>query len=100
MYAPGLTKDNLATMAHLGLSLDDYASAPVEVWPCNEQAYELFSWARTQWIVSFGGPTGLNYVPLLHKMDRMRLEPDDYDELEAMIRIMEFAALEVMNEKD
>jgi hypothetical protein len=46
------------------------------------------------------GPTGLDYNTLFHKMDRMRLEPDEYDELEADIRTMEFAALGAMNTKE
>jgi hypothetical protein len=100
MFTPGPTKDDIAKMQHLGLSPDDYADEPVEVWPDNERAYFLFAQLQTQWRVGAGGATGLDYNTLFHKMDRMRLEPDEYDELEADIRTMEFAALEAMNEKD
>lgn len=83
-----------------GLCAKDYAHEVVEVWPENWQAFDLFRWASTQWRVGMSGPTGLDYSPLLHKMDRMKLKPDEYDELEADVRTMEFAALEAMNTKD
>jgi hypothetical protein len=87
-------------MEYLGLTPEDYAGDDVEVWPENQQAYFLFAEVRTQWRVGAMGPIGLDYTPLFRKMDRMRLEPDEYDELEADIRTMEFAALEAMNTKD
>jgi hypothetical protein len=87
-------------MEHLGLTLADYAGEDVEVWPENQQAYYLFCDLRTQWRVGAMGPSGLDYNTLFHKMDRMRLEPDEYEALEEDIRAMEFAALGAMNEKD
>lgn len=45
------------------------------------------------------GPTGLDYNVLFHKMDRLGLEPEEYERLEADVRVMEFAALAVMNKK-
>lgn len=46
------------------------------------------------------GPTGLDYGVLFQKMDRMKLDPKEYDELESDIRTMEYAALETMSERD
>jgi hypothetical protein len=100
MFTAPPSKADIAKMEHLGLTLEDYAGEGVEVWPENQRAYFLFSEIRTQWRGGTLGPTGLDYNTLFHKMDRMRLEPDDYDELEADIRTMEFAALEAMNTKD
>lgn len=100
MFTPAPDQDDIAKMENLGLSAEDYAGEDVEVWPDSERAYLLFSQLQTQWRAGAMGPIGLDYNTLFHKMDRMRLEPDDYDELEAEIRTMEFAALERMNEKD
>lgn len=41
---------------------------------------------------------GLDYNVLYKKMDRMNLSPERYDELENEIRMMEYAAMEVMRE--
>lgn len=100
MFTPAPSAEDIAKMRNLGLAPEDYADEPVEVWPDNDRAYLLFSFVQTQWRVGAGGATGLDYNVLFRKMDRMKLEPDDYDELEADIRAMEFAALERMNEKD
>jgi hypothetical protein len=83
-----------------GLGPDDYAVEVVEVWPENWRAFDLFHSLQTQWRVGMSGPTGLDYNTLFHKMDRMRLEPDEYAELESDIRTMEYAALGAMNEKE
>lgn len=45
-----------------------------------------------------GGATGLDYNVLFKKMDRMSLDPNEYDQLEDDIRAMEFEALSAMNE--
>ena len=49
---------------------------------------------RTQWRVGMGGPTGLDYSVLYRRMDRMGLTPEQYDQMEADIAVMESAALE------
>lgn len=59
----------------------------------------LFFALRSQWLVGMAGATGLNYVALFHKMDRMNLTAEQYDELEEQMRVLEFAALEEMNRK-
>lgn len=87
-------------MKFLGLAPEDFAGEDVEVWPENERAYFLFGEIRTQWRVGAMGPTGLDYGVLFQKMDRMKLDPDEYDELEADIRVMEFEALAAMSERE
>ena len=66
----------------------------MEIWPDNLRAFELFSSMRTQWRVGMGGPTGLDYSVLYRRMDRMGLTPEQYDQMEAAIAVMEAAALE------
>ena len=81
------------------MTLDDVAAPPLEVWPGHEEALSLFLAMRTQWRVGMGGATGLDYGVLFHKMDRMGLTPERYEDLEDEIRIMEGAALEEMGKK-
>lgn len=100
MYEPGLTKKDLADMAAGGFTIDDYPQETVEVWPENWPAYGLFASLRTQWRVGMGGATGLDYGPLYCKMDRLKLTPEAYDDLEADIQAMEFGALGAMNDRD
>lgn len=45
------------------------------------------------------GPTGLDYAVLQHRMDRMTLDLDEYEQLENDVRIMESAALTAMHAK-
>ena len=66
------------------------------MWPENEQAWRLFTFMGTQWRVAMGGPTGLDYGVLFHRMDRMALPPDDFDLLLSDVRSMESAALGAM----
>lgn len=86
-------------MAAFGLTPDDVAGDPVEIWPENEAAFLLFLSLRSQWRMGMGGATGLDYCALFHKMDRMDLTPEQYDELEEQVRVLEFAALEEINRK-
>lgn len=47
-----------------------------------------------------GGATGLDYLALFAKLDRMRLADGEAEELERDIRTMEHEALRAMSEKD
>lgn len=47
-----------------------------------------------------GGPVGLDYNVLFHKLDRMNLSPDEYQDIEADIRVMEEAALSIMRQSN
>ena len=89
-----------AEMEAAGLTLADFAGEAVEVWPENEPAYFLFQALSRQWRIGMAGPTGLDHNVLLHRLDRMDLEPDEYDQLDADIRLMEEEALFVMRNKD
>jgi hypothetical protein len=82
-----------------GLTEDDVAKTLV-VFEENAQVYHLFLYMQTQWRVGMGGPLGLDYGVAMRKMDRMRLSDSEYDHMEADLRLMEFAALEAMREKE
>lgn len=83
-------------MAAHGLTPEDFAGDAIEVWPENQTAYYLFSFLQTQWLAGGMGLLGLNYETMWKKMDRMGLDPGEYDQLEADMRAMEFAAIETM----
>jgi hypothetical protein len=87
-------------MRRLGFGPEDYVSEAVEVWPENERAYFLFLDLQTQWRVGMGGATGLDYLVLFAKLDRMKLPDGEAEELEQDIRTMEHEALRVMAERE
>lgn len=72
----------------------------MEVWPDNWLVFRLFSDLQTQWRVGASGPTGLDYMVLYRKLDRMGLSDDEYEDYERDIRVMEFAALDEIHRKD
>jgi hypothetical protein len=45
------------------------------------------------------GIIGLDYNVVYHKLDRMNLSPEDYEEAENDVRVMEHEALLAMKEK-
>lgn len=103
MYRPSLTAKDLESAEALGLTREEVLEQrrqeqSAEVWPENEQAALLFRSLGTQWLVGPGGAYGLNYAVLFHKMDRLRLTPERYEELEFEIRVIESAALAAMHE--
>ena len=97
MYARAPTA---AELEGTGFTIDDYADdEPIELWPENERAINLFTSLSTQWRIGMSGATGLDYSPFFTRMDRMRLSDDDYEILFDDIRIIESEALQIMNKK-
>ena len=78
------------------MTVEEASDPPVEVWPDNCEALSVFAALGTQWRSGPGGVYGLDYNVLYRKLDRMKLEPDEYDQMEADIRILESAALDAM----
>lgn len=79
--------------------MEDFASEPVIPFPENVQALELFKYLETQWRMGPSGPTGFDYNAMHHKMDRMKLDPEQYEQLEDDVRVMERAALGCIHAK-
>lgn len=86
-------------MEESGFAPEDFVSDPVEIYPDNEVVHRLFAKMDTQWRVGMNGPTGLDYHFALHKMDRMGLDPEAYEQIESDLRTMEIAALNEMRKK-
>lgn len=85
-------------MSVAGLTREDVATS-VGIWAENVRAYNLFQTLHTQWRVGMGGATGLDFLVAYRRMDRMGLSPDEYDQLDEDLQIMEAAALQVMHEQ-
>ena len=84
-----------------GLTLEDLAADAVEIWPENVRAFELFHGLRKQWnLAPMGGPIGLNFLVAYSRMDRMGLTPEEYNQLDEDLQVMEDAALEAMRAKE
>ncbi|HYD58971.1 MAG TPA: DUF1799 domain-containing protein [Noviherbaspirillum sp.] len=81
-----------------GLTLDD-VQEPVELWPENVRAVELFQRLSTQWRVGVGGATGLCYEAVIPLMNRMGLTDEEWSALFDDLQVLERVALEVMHEK-
>lgn len=83
----------------LGLTVEEASGPPVEIWPDSQVSVNLFIELCTQWRTGPGGPIGLDYNVLFHKLDRMRLKRAEYERLESNVRIMEDEALTIMWKK-
>jgi hypothetical protein len=87
-----------AELAAFGFKPEDYGEW-VEIWPENWDAVTLFRRMTTQWRMSMGGPTGLDYNVLFRLLDNERLSGDDWDLMLTDVSVMEAAALEAMAQK-
>jgi hypothetical protein len=84
----------------LGLTIEEASGPPVEIWPENMAPFDIFNAMCTQWRMGSSGPVGLDYNVLFHKLDRMKLEPDEYERIERSVRVMEDEALTAIWKKD
>lgn len=65
----------------------------------NWAALQLMLYMSTQWLVGPGGATGLNYVVAHHKLDREKLDPEEYERRMEDLMVMERAALAAMRKQ-
>lgn len=89
-----------AELDDTGFTAADYEIDPVDLWPENETAINLFTSISTQWITSMSGHVGLNYLVLFARMDRMKLSDQEYEWLFDDVRVIEAEALKIINKKD
>lgn len=87
-------------LAGSGFCPEDYEIDPVDLWPENEPAINLFLTLSSQWRMGTGGAIGLDYTPFFARMERMRLTDEAYDQLFEDIRVIESEALVHINRKD
>lgn len=84
----------------LGFEPEDYADDYVDCWPENWPAFRVFESVANQWRCSAGGVISLDYGPLFHRMDRLKLSEDDFEEMFNDVRHLESAALSVLQRKN
>ena len=82
----------------LGLTMEE-ANDPIELWPDNVAAVNVFTAMSTQWLAGAGGLIGLNYASLGEVWRRLKIAPADRDSVFDDLRVMERAALLKMREK-
>lgn len=80
------------------MTVEEARGAPVEIWPDNVQAVNVFVAMSTQWRVGMGGATGLDYAALPVVMRLAGVPPADRAEVFDAVRAMEEAALTTMRE--
>lgn len=91
---------SLQEMEAAGFAPEDYETDPVEVYPENWLALDVFILMGTQWRVGMSGATGLDYSALYPLLDRRTSTQSEWDDLFADVRVCEQAALAEMNRKD
>ncbi|KCB52772.1 MULTISPECIES: DUF1799 domain-containing protein [Bordetella] len=88
-----------ASLAEFGLRADDFPVAVIELWPENVTPKVVFEAMGTQWRIGYGGPTGLDYSALSSVMRMLGVPPSDEVDVFDSVRVMEAAALRMMNKK-
>ncbi|MBI3144736.1 MAG: DUF1799 domain-containing protein [Pseudogulbenkiania sp.] len=87
MWEPGPSQEELDL---IGITLADLGEAePIEVWPENWNAAQLFNAMDTQWRHNMSGPAGLDYTALDSTAGWLELEIKSKRELFRQIRVME-----------
>ena len=81
------------------MTLEEATPPPVEVWPDNLKAVNVFIGMDTQWRVGMSGATGLDYAALPVVMRLVGVSPAERAEVFAGVQTMEQAALEFMRNK-
>lgn len=82
-----------------GLTLDDLDDAPVDIWPDNLAATNVFVSVTTQWRTGFGGVTGLDYNVLPSVFRLVGVPRTDWPDTFECVRVMEAEAMRVMAEE-
>ncbi len=84
-------------MRAAGFEPEDYETDPVDVWPENWPAWDLFCMVSTQWRTGgMGSYIGLDYGPLFVVMDRRGIKDDDWIAVFSDIRVIEAEALDTI----
>ena len=70
-----------------------------ELWSEVGEVDTLYRRFKTQWRIGFNGPTGLDYTPVQHHLQRMETNNEDYDRLMAGLSVLEDEVITIMSER-
>ncbi len=79
--------------------MEEASGPPVEVWPDNWEAVQLFLGVSTQWRAGFGGAIGLDYGAIESAFRFKAIPRLRWGELFEDLQVMEAAALAVFHKK-
>lgn len=83
-----------------GWELEDYESEELTVWPDNWPVVRLFSRVCDRWYYEAPGiPAGLRWEAVYPLMERMGLQPGEWDALAADLEVMADAACGAIRER-
>jgi hypothetical protein len=74
------------------------APEEIEIWPENWDAAVAFMSLSTQWRVSMGGVTGIDYCAIEPVLRLRGIAADRWPQVFEGLRVMEIEALDVMRE--
>ena len=94
MYKKKATEEELKAF---GLKESDYLEESIMVWRENFEAVRLFIQLSTQWRVSMGGVTGLDYSAIRALFKIQGIKKKNYKQLMEDLAILEAAALDEMH---
>jgi hypothetical protein len=81
------------------LTVEEASGPPVEVWPDNLVAVNVFIAMATQWRVGMSGATGLDYNSLPQVMRLLGVATGERRDVFECIRVLEDAAMETMRSR-
>lgn len=96
MYTPPPSAEEAAAF---GLTLEEASGDPVDVWPDNLRAVNVFTAMSTQWRAGMGGATGLDYAALPVVLRLMAVPRKAWPAILEDIRVLEAAALDTMQKQ-
>lgn len=99
LRAWGYTEERIA---ELTAQTQAAAEPDLLIWPENWEAVGLFCALATQWRLAGGmgiSYQGLDYVAILATLQLQRVPPRDWPDLFWRIRVMEAAAVPILNER-
>lgn len=76
-----------------GLTVEEATAPPVEIWPDNLAALNVFSSMVTQWRVGMAGATGLDYSAMESVLRLTGTPRADWPDVFDDVRLMEGAVL-------
>lgn len=79
--------------------MEEASGPPVDLWPDNVQAVNVFAVICMQWRVGMGGAFALDYSVIEPALRMLRIPPEDWPDVFEAITVMEPVGLQAMRAK-